>query len=93
MCMGGYLSVTTGETGLILVTGDDVATVAELRKVVWSVCVWGESNFSLALTINGEKLFRHDWRGRNGGTVLFRLLPTVWGISIFGVLSILTKRT
>lgn len=39
--MGEYLSVTTGETGLILVTGDDVATVAELRKVVWSVCVGG----------------------------------------------------
>lgn len=92
--MGEYLSVTTGEIGLISVTGDDVATVAELQKVVWSVCVLGgESNSSLALTIKGEKLFRHDWRGRNGGTVLFRLLSTVWGISIFGVLSILTIRT
>lgn len=67
MRMGEYLSVTTGEIGLILVTGDDVATVAELQKVVWSVCVLGgESNSSLALTIKGEKLFRHDWRGRNG---------------------------
>lgn len=77
MRVGEYLSVTTVESGLILVTGDDVAIVAGVRKVVWSVCMGGESNSSLTLTIKGEKLFRHDWRGRNGGTVLFRLLPTV----------------
>lgn len=38
MRMGEYLSVTTVETGLILVTGDDVAIVAGLQKVVWSMC-------------------------------------------------------
>lgn len=89
--MGEYLSVTTVETGLILVTGDDVAIVAGLQKVVWSV--YGGRVQLFSHTIKGEKLFRHDWRGRNGGTVLFRLLPTVWGISIFGVLLLLTIRT
>ena len=49
MLVGEYLSVTTVETGLILVTGDDVAIVAGLQKVVWSVCMGGESNSSLTL--------------------------------------------